>query len=108
MAQQRRSDQEWLAIFQEFENSSLSQRDFCRMHGISTSTFFAKRRLLECHSNNKQGGFVRAEVVEQTTHYQVAKPIASNMTLSVNDIELSIPQGTPAAYVAELIGSLSS
>ncbi|MGR5143184.1 IS66 family insertion sequence element accessory protein TnpA [Photobacterium sp. DNB23_23_1] len=72
------------------------------------STFFAKRRLLECHSNNKQSGFVRAEVVEQTTHYQVAKPIASNMTPSVNDIELSIPQGTPAAYVAELIGSLSS
>ncbi|MDE1259159.1 IS66 family insertion sequence element accessory protein TnpB, partial [Vibrio aestuarianus] len=25
----------------------------------------------------------------------------------VNDVELSIPQGTPAAYLAELIGALS-
>ncbi|MCQ1061421.1 IS66 family insertion sequence element accessory protein TnpA [Photobacterium sp. DNB23_23_1] len=108
MAHQRRSNQEWLAIFRQFENSSLTQREFCRRHDISTSTFFAKRRLLECDSGSQQGGFIRAEVVEQTTHYQVANPIASNMTLSVNDIELSIPQGTPAAYVAELIGSLSS
>ncbi|KHT64587.1 transposase [Photobacterium sp. ZSDE20] len=108
MAQQRRSDQEWLAIFRQFENSSLTQREFCRRHDISTSTFFAKRRLLECGGGSQQSGFIRAEVVEQTTHYQVAKPIASNMTLSINDIELSIPQGTPASYVAELIGALSS
>ncbi|MGF1728464.1 IS66 family insertion sequence element accessory protein TnpA [Photobacterium kasasachensis] len=108
MAHQRRSNQEWLAIFQQFENSTLTQREFCRRHDISTSTFFAKRRLLECTGENQAGGFVRAEVVEQTTHYQVAKPIASNMTLSVNDVELSIPLGTPASYVAELIGALSS
>ena len=28
-------------------------------------------------------------------------------TFSVNDVELSLPQGTPAAYLAELIGALS-
>ncbi len=33
-------------------------------------------------------------------------PIA-NMTLFINDFELSIPQGTPAAYLAELIGAVS-
>ncbi|NVH50463.1 IS66 family insertion sequence element accessory protein TnpB, partial [Photobacterium damselae subsp. damselae] len=31
----------------------------------------------------------------------------ANMTLFVNDFELSIPQGTPAPYIAELIGALS-
>ena len=31
----------------------------------------------------------------------------TNMTLLINDVELSIPQGTPAAYLAELIGALS-
>lgn len=33
-------------------------------------------------------------------------PVA-NMTLSVNHIELSVPQGTPIAYLAELIGALA-
>ncbi len=50
--------------------------------------------------------FVRAEVVEKTTKYQ-AQIAAANMTLLVNDVELSIPQGTPAPYIAELIGALS-
>ncbi|ABU70988.1 hypothetical protein VIBHAR_02023 [Vibrio campbellii ATCC BAA-1116] len=51
-------------------------------------------------------GFVRAEVVEKTTKYQ-AQIATANMTLLINDVELSIPQGTPAAYLAELIGALS-
>ncbi len=32
----------------------------------------------------------------------------ANMILLVNDVELSIPQGTSAAYLVELIGALSS
>ena len=50
--------------------------------------------------------FVRAEVVEKTTKYK-AQSATANMTLLINDVELSIPQGTPAAYLAELIGALS-
>ena len=61
-------------------------------------------------SNSKKAdvsqGFVRAEVVEKTTKYQ-AQIATANMTLLINDVELSIPQGTPAAYLAELIGALS-
>ncbi|MCE7595937.1 hypothetical protein [Vibrio fluvialis] len=37
-------------------------------------------------------------ITDQATHVAVA-----NMTLLINDVELSIPQGTPAAYLAELI-----
>ncbi|EKO3892528.1 IS66 family insertion sequence element accessory protein TnpB, partial [Vibrio metschnikovii] len=39
--------------------------------------------------------------------YQATHVTVANMTLLVNDIELSIPQGTPATYLAELIGALS-
>jgi uncharacterized protein (DUF1499 family) len=49
-------------------------------------------------------GFVRAEVIEKTTKYQ-AQVVTANMTLLVNDVELSIPQGTPVVYLAELIGA---
>jgi hypothetical protein len=48
-------------------------------------------------------GFVKTEVVEKTTKYQATHIAVANMTLLINDVELSIPQGTPAAYLAELI-----
>lgn len=104
----RRSDQEWLAIFQQYESSSLTQREFCKQNNLSPSTFFAKRRSLQLSTKSCQNGFVRAEMIEQTTHYQFTKPVLANMTLSINDIELTIPQGTPAGYLAELIGALQS
>jgi transposase-like protein len=108
MAHRRRSDQEWLEIFQQYESSSLNQREFCRQNQLSPSTFFSKRRSLELTRGNPKSGFVRAEVIEQTTRYQVTSSATENMTLCFNDVELSIPQGTPADYLAELIGALSS
>lgn len=108
MAHRRRSDQEWLEIFQQYESSSLNQREFCRQNQLSPSTFFSKRRSLELTRGNPKSGFVRAEVVEQTTRYQVTAPASADITLNFNDVELSIPQNTPASYLAELIRELSS
>ncbi|EOX4792236.1 IS66 family insertion sequence element accessory protein TnpB, partial [Vibrio alginolyticus] len=71
---------------------------------LNPSTFYAKRQQLK--KADVSQGFVRAEVVEKTTKYQ-AQIATANMTLLINDVELSIPQGTPAAYLAELIGALS-
>ncbi|SON50997.1 IS66 family insertion sequence element accessory protein TnpA [Vibrio tapetis] len=102
----RRSNQEWQALFQQYESSNMTQRVFCEQHGLSLSTFFAKRRQLQTVAQSATVGFVRAEVVEKTTKYQ-AQIATANMTLLVNDVELNIPQGTPAAYLAELIGALS-
>ncbi len=82
----------------------LSTRAFCKLNELNPSTFYAKRLQLKKASFSQS--FVRAEVVEKTTKYQ-AQIAAANMTLLVNDVELSIPQGTPAPYIAELIGALS-
>ena len=102
----RRSNQEWQALFQQYKSSNMTQRVFCEQHGLSLSTFFAKRRQLHSTTQSTPIGFVRAEVVEKTTMYQ-AQIATTNMTLLINDVELSIPQGTPVAYLAELIGALS-
>jgi transposase-like protein len=102
----RRSNQEWQALLEQYESSNITQRAFCEQHGLSLSTFFAKRRQLQTAIQPTPIGFVRAEVVEKTTKYQ-AQIATANMTLLINDVELSIPQGTPAAYLAELIGALS-
>ncbi|MCG9603378.1 IS66 family insertion sequence element accessory protein TnpB [Vibrio sp. Isolate31] len=86
------------------ESSSLSTLAFCKLNELNPSTFYAKRQQLKKADISQ--GFVRAEVVEKTTKYQ-AQIATANMTLLINDVELSIPQGTPAAYLAELIGALS-
>ncbi|HDZ3707975.1 TPA: IS66 family insertion sequence element accessory protein TnpB [Vibrio cholerae] len=103
----RRTDQEWQTLFEQYESSQLSQRVFCERHDLSLSTFYAKRQQLQFSGQSQTGGFIKAEVVEKTTRYQMAQTPVANMTLFINDAELSIPQGTPAAYLAELIGALS-
>ncbi|MEZ9301710.1 IS66 family insertion sequence element accessory protein TnpB [Vibrio breoganii] len=102
----RRTDLEWQALFDQYESSNITQRAFCEQHGLSLSTFFAKRRQFQTANQSESIGFVRAEIVKKTTKYQ-AQVATVNMTLLVNDVELSIPQGTPATYLAELIGALS-
>lgn len=100
----RRTNQEWQMLIEQAESSSLSTLAFCKLNELNPSTFYAKRQKL--NKTDVSLGFIRAEVVEKTTKYQ-AQLATANMTLLVNDVELSIPQGTPAAYLAELIGALS-
>ena len=103
----RRTDQEWKTLFEHYESSQLSQRVFCERHGLSLSTFYAKRQRLMRSETSNSSGFIKAEVTEKTTRLHVAKAPVANMTLFIDNLELSIPQGTPAAYLAELIGALS-
>ncbi|NOH36179.1 IS66 family insertion sequence element accessory protein TnpA [Vibrio chagasii] len=100
----RRTNQEWQTLIEQSESSSLSTLAFCKLKEINPSTFYAKRQ--QINQIEVSQGFVKAEVVEKTTKYQ-ATVVTANMTLLVNDVELSIPQGTPATYLAELIGALS-
>lgn len=100
----RRTNQEWQTLIEQSESSSLSTLAFCKLKEINPSTFYAKRQQLNKIEISQ--GFVKAEVIEKTTKYQ-AQVATANMTLLVNDVELSIPQGTPATYLAELIGALS-
>jgi len=102
----RRSNQEWQALLEQYESSNITQCVFCEQHGLSLSTFFAKLRKLQTAIRPTPVGFVGAEVVEKTTKYQ-AQVATANMTFLINDVELSIPQGTPATYLTELIGALS-
>lgn len=100
----RRTNQEWQTLIEQSESSPLSTLAFCKLKEINPSTFYAKRQQL--NKIEVSQGFVKAEVVEKTTKYQ-AQIATANMTLLFNDVELSIPQGTPATYLAELIGALS-
>ncbi|MDE1339808.1 IS66 family insertion sequence element accessory protein TnpA [Vibrio aestuarianus] len=103
----RRTNKEWQTLFEQYQSSHLSQRVFCERNGLSLSTFYAKRQQLQTTESANISGFVKAEVIEKTTRYQMAQTPVANMTLSINNVELSVPQGTPVRYLAELIGALS-
>lgn len=83
----RHTNQEWQALFEQYESSNITQRVFCEQNGLSLSTFFAKRRLLQVATPSASVGFLKAEVVEKTTKYQAVQTPTPNMTLLVNDIE---------------------
>ncbi len=100
----RRTNQECQTLIEQSESSSLSTLAFCKLKEINPSTFYAKRR--QFNKTEVSQSFVKAEIVEKTTKYQT-QIVTTNMTLLVNDVELNIPQGTPATYLAELIGALS-
>ena len=101
----RLTNQEWKILIDQSESSSLSKLQFCKLNGPSPSTCYAKRHQLKEPVTSQ--GFIQAEMVEDATKYRVSQTRTTNMTLFVNDIELSILRGTPATYVAELIGALS-
>lgn len=103
----RRTNQEWQRLIEQSESSSLSTRTFCKLNGLNPSTFYAKRQQLLCSGQSQTGGFIKAEIVEQTTRDPMTHTPVANMTLFIHHVKLSIPQGTSAAYLAELIGALS-
>lgn len=102
----RHTDLKWHTLLEQYEISNITQHAFCEQHGLSLSAFFAKGRQLKTANQSEFVGFVKAEIVEKTTKHQ-AQIATANMILLTYDMELSIPQGTPSAYLAELIGALS-
>ena len=45
--------QHWLAIFSQHESTGLTITQFCRQQKINTSTFYAWRKKVANHSDNK-------------------------------------------------------
>lgn len=103
----RCTNQEWQTLIEQSESSSLPTRTFCKLNGLNTSTFYAKRQQLLCSGQSQTGGFIKAEVIEKTIRDPITHSPAANMTLVIHRVKLSFPQGTSAAYLAELIGALS-
>ncbi|MFV8439449.1 IS66 family insertion sequence element accessory protein TnpB [Vibrio owensii] len=89
----RPTNQEWQMLIEQSESSSASALAFCKLNELNPSTFYA------LNNTDVSLCFVRAEAVEKTTKYQ-AQIATANMVLLISDIDLSISQGTPAAYLA--------
>ena len=60
MIQTYRTREEWRALIAEFEQSGLSQKDFCEQRGLSPAYFGQRRLRLQREAEDNDTGFAGA------------------------------------------------
>lgn len=90
-----RSDEEVLALLDEFDKSNLSVKEFCELSDISEATYYNwKNKFKRSDRKIEATGFTTLQIA----HEQVAE---SGLFAEVNGIRLY--QAVPAAYLKELL-----
>ena len=104
-----RSSQQWQALFAEFESGSLSVVEFCKLNGLSTSNFYARRAALG-ESSLPQSGFAVAMVKPSAVvDYNAKCAITpSGITLEFGQATLRFPSATSPEFLAQVVRGLSA
>jgi len=98
---QRRSKEEWLAIIGKFQQSGLSNAEFCRQEGLCPKYFSGRRRALKpkVPSAPSRGVFVPAV-------FESPKP-AALIELSIGDVQLKVPTSVETSWLVSLVNGLA-
>ena len=93
-----RSQSQWRSIIEAQQSSNLTIIEFCRVHQLATSTFYAARKKLEPVTS----GFVRAKVTQDielvTEHYAIE--------LTIGQAKVTLPGSTSASYLGNVLRAL--
>ena len=100
MSQTYRTREEWRALIAEFEQSGLSQKDFCEQRGLSPAYFGQRRLQLQREAEDNDTGFALA-VPQPTTSQQT-------LQLRIGQTELVLPLSVSPRWVAQLVKELSA
>ncbi len=95
----RRTTEQWLALFDQQKNSGLTQTEFAKHHSIDPSYFSQRKRQLLGWQQDDNGGFV--ELTPQGLLF------CQPMVLKKRDVELHLPSGTDAVWLATLLKAMS-
>lgn len=94
----RRTTEQWLALFDQHKTSGVTQTEFAKQHGIDPTYFsYRKRQLLARQQDDT--GFV--ELTPQGI--SLCQPIV----LKKRDVERHLPPGTDALWLATLLKAMS-
>ncbi|MCB5228433.1 IS66 family insertion sequence element accessory protein TnpB [Alishewanella sp. 16-MA] len=93
----KRTKEQWLALFAEQAQSGLTQTAFAKRQGIIPTYFNLRKRQLLAHQNDDTG-FI--ELAPQSS------PLAQHILLRKRDMELQLPAGTDALWLAALLRAL--
>lgn len=95
----RRTSEQWLALFNQHKTSGLTQTEFAKRQGIDPSYFSLRKRQLLAWQQDDRDGFV--ELTPQGIMF------CQSMVLKKRDVELHLPAGTDAVWVATLLKAMS-
>jgi len=92
--------QQWAMVVQECASSGLSNREFCRQHGISEKSFYYWQRKL------------RTQIIEASTPQLVQLEPAADpddmLQIQYRGAELKLPAGVDMDAVAALLCSIQA
>ncbi len=101
-----RSQAEWQAIIQQQKDSGLSAIKFCQQQGLSSKTFYRRRRTQRSAMGNdiSPSSFIK---IKKPGISIVSRTPAPMSVLHYHDCQLHIQSGTDARWLAELLQALS-
>lgn len=99
MSRAYRTREQWCELIAEFEQSDLSQKDFCEPRGINPAYFSQRRLELQRDAENNDTGFALA----------VPQPATSQQTLQlcIGQTKLLLPMLVSPRWVDQLVKEFS-
>lgn len=102
MRNERRSRQQWLALFKQQQQSGLSAAEFCKAQSIHLQTFYARRSDIRQQSEHH---FIKVE--REVTTEVVQSSGGPILTLEYGQSRLSLPVQTTPKWLASLLKGLA-
>ena len=118
--------QQWVQVIQDWSNSGLTKRDYCRQNGIDEKKlYYYQRRIRSIITSQREqqvfpeGGSDFSPAAISTGHEsgrpQIVKLRFSRMeqtdstlvSFSVNGMNFSVPEDIPSSFLAKLLGAAS-
>lgn len=100
MSRAYRTREQWRELIAEFEQSDLSQKDFCEPRGINPA-YFSQRRI-ELQREDEDSNDVFALAMPQSVNSQ------QTLQLRFGQTELVLPLSVSPRWVAQLVKELSA
>ncbi|MFU8785543.1 IS66 family insertion sequence element accessory protein TnpA [Aliidiomarina sp.] len=100
MSRLHRTREQWRVLIAEFEQSNLSQKDFCEPRGINPAYFSQRRSELQREAEDNDTGFALA-VPQSVTSQQT-------LQLRIGQTELVLPLSVSPRWVVQLVKELSA
>ena len=100
----RKTSDEWKNLVEQQVTSGLSVPKFCEQQQLNVKYFYARKAIVA--KDNKRSGFIQAKVVTKQTTI-IAQHVEHPIRLDLPVGELSFPQNTSPAFIAELLNGLT-
>jgi hypothetical protein len=115
--------QQWVQVIQDWHNSGLSKRGYCRAKGIDEKQFYYYQRRIRSliaaqanpqllpDGNSSMDPLSCAAGRPQIVKLQFPSMASSNsamISFSVNGMNISVPENIPAPFLAKLLEAASN